>query len=78
MKLQERSRPTPTLLTTSRQRDSSHKRTSEPTAEAAAAAADPAGGARVLVLVRDEHTCTQIRQHSALGGPIMMRRRFLQ
>ncbi|CAN0308775.1 unnamed protein product, partial [Ectocarpus sp. 4 AP-2014] len=42
------------------------------------AAVEPAGGARVLILVRDEQTCTQLRQHSALGGPAMMKRRFLQ
>lgn len=38
---------------------------------------EPAGGSRVLVLVRDEHTCGQLREHWALGGPRMMRKRFL-
>lgn len=36
------------------------------------------GGARVLVLVRDEHTCTQLRQHSSLGGSVMMKKRFIE
>lgn len=38
---------------------------------------EPAGGSRVLVLVRDERTCGQLREHWALGGPLMMRKRFL-
>ncbi|CAM9278172.1 unnamed protein product, partial [Choristocarpus tenellus] len=37
-----------------------------------------AGGGRVLVLVRDEHTSTQLRQHAALGGRLMMKKRFLE
>lgn len=37
-----------------------------------------AGGARILVLVRDEHTCSQLRQHWALGGSLMMRKRFFE
>ncbi|CAM9436108.1 unnamed protein product, partial [Discosporangium mesarthrocarpum] len=36
------------------------------------------GGARVMLLVQDEHTCSQLREHSALGGRLMMKRRFLE
>lgn len=35
------------------------------------------GGARVLVLVRDDHTCNQLSEFLRHGGPAMMRRRFI-
>ncbi|KAG7401834.1 DNA repair endonuclease XPF [Phytophthora boehmeriae] len=35
-----------------------------------------AGGARVLIMVKDERTCAHIREFLSLGGQDMMRRRF--
>jgi DNA excision repair protein ERCC-4 len=35
-----------------------------------------AGGASVLVMVKDERTCAQLREFSSLGAQEMMRRRF--
>ncbi|CAM9640825.1 unnamed protein product [Ectocarpus sp. 6 AP-2014] len=59
-------------------RQRQHVVSKSPVPAESSAAAEPAGGARVLVLVKDEQTCTQLRQHSALGAPAMMTRRFLQ
>ncbi|KAF4323265.1 hypothetical protein BBO99_00001545 [Phytophthora kernoviae] len=35
-----------------------------------------AGGARVVVMIKDERTCAQVREFLSLGGQEMMRRRF--
>ncbi|KAJ0410113.1 hypothetical protein ATCC90586_001598 [Pythium insidiosum] len=47
------------------------------TASSSASSSDePLGGAQVLIMVKDERTCAQLREFLALGEREMMRRRF--